>query len=212
MVISLGILILFCLLFILRQVLFNLIPFNSGFYSSILDFVIDVEFCLFRVPVYLVLVKPEYSTCSTSFTCSKYSATFLSLIFNSDVVNFHHESFLQGFYRWGRPNGIQSIQTRIVAHPDQSAAWIRRKSTSRYSPRPWSPLVEGDESSFLSNCQSIALDALFLLLCIFINTTAYHWADLSLHLPLAVAFPASAVLYRDRLNQKHSKLHVGKEI
>ena len=80
MVISLGILILFCLLFILRQVLFNLIPFNSGFYSSILDFVIDVEFCLFRVPVYIVLVKPEYSTCSTSFTCSKYSATFLSSI------------------------------------------------------------------------------------------------------------------------------------
>ena len=99
MVISLGILILFCLLFILRQVLFNLIPFNSGFYSSILDFVIDVEFCLFRVPVYLVLVKPEYSTCSTSFTCSKYSATFLSSIFKSDVVNFHHESFLQGIYR-----------------------------------------------------------------------------------------------------------------
>ena len=36
---------------------------------------------------------------------------------------------------------------------------------------------EGDEGSHLPNCQTtlvIALDALFLLFCIFINTTAYH--------------------------------------
>ena len=38
-------------------------------------------------------------------------------------------------------------------------------------------IVEGDEGSCLPNCQTtlvIALDALFLLFCIFINTTAYH--------------------------------------
>ena len=43
--------------------------------------------------------------------------------------------------------------------------------------RPWSSLVEGGEGSYLSNCQTtlvIALDALSLLFCIFINTTVYH--------------------------------------
>ena len=43
--------------------------------------------------------------------------------------------------------------------------------------KPWSSLVEGGEGSYLPNCQTtlvIALDALFLLFCIFINTTAYH--------------------------------------
>ena len=49
----------------------------------------------------------------------------------------------------------------------------------------WSSLVEGDESLYLPNCQSnlvIAFDALSPLFCIFTNTTAYHWADKSLHL------------------------------
>ena len=43
--------------------------------------------------------------------------------------------------------------------------------------RAWSSLVEGGEGLYLPNCQTtlvIALDALFLLFCIFINTTAYH--------------------------------------
>ena len=42
---------------------------------------------------------------------------------------------------------------------------------------PWSSLVEGGEGSYLPHCQTtlvIALDTLFLLFCIFINTTAYH--------------------------------------
>ena len=42
---------------------------------------------------------------------------------------------------------------------------------------PWSSLVEGGEGLYLPNCQTnlvIALDALSLLFCIFINTTAYH--------------------------------------
>ena len=46
--------------------------------------------------------------------------------------------------------------------------------TSTY---PWSSLVEGGEGSYLPNCQTtlvIALDAMILLFCIFINTTAYH--------------------------------------
>ena len=41
----------------------------------------------------------------------------------------------------------------------------------------WSSLVEGGKGSYLPNCQTtlvIALDALSLLFCIFINTTAYH--------------------------------------
>ena len=44
-------------------------------------------------------------------------------------------------------------------------------------PSPWSSLVVGGEGSDLPNCQTtlvIALDALSLLFCIFINTTAYH--------------------------------------
>ena len=56
----------------------------------------------------------------------------------------------------------------------------------------WSSLVEGDEGSYLPNYQSnlaIALYALSLLFCIFVNTTAYHCADTSLHLPLAVTLP-----------------------
>ena len=42
---------------------------------------------------------------------------------------------------------------------------------------PWSSFVEGGEASYLPNCQTtlvIALDALSLLFCIFINTTSYH--------------------------------------
>ena len=48
---------------------------------------------------------------------------------------------------------------------------------------PWSSLVEGGEGSYLPNCQTtlvIVFDALFLLFCIFTNTTA----DMSLHLLL----------------------------
>ena len=44
--------------------------------------------------------------------------------------------------------------------------------------------------SYLPNLDSnlvIALHALSLFFCIFINTTAYFWADMSLLLPLAVA-------------------------
>ena len=43
--------------------------------------------------------------------------------------------------------------------------------------KPWSSLVEGGEGSYLPNCQTtlvIALDALSILFCIFINITAYH--------------------------------------
>ena len=47
----------------------------------------------------------------------------------------------------------------------------------------------------MPNCQSnlaIVHDALSILFCIYINTTAYHWADMCLHLPLAVALPISS--------------------
>ena len=68
---------------------------------------------------------------------------------------------------------------------------IRREqlSAQNHSTEAWSSLVEGGEGSYLPNCQTtlvIALDALFLLFCIFINTTAYHWADTSLHLLLRI--------------------------
>ena len=51
---------------------------------------------------------------------------------------------------------------------------------------------EGGEGLNLHKCQSnlvIALDALSLLFCILIKTTAYYWADTSPHLPLAVMLP-----------------------
>ena len=35
------------------------------------------------------------------------------------------------------------------------------------------------------------VNALDVVFCIFINTTAYHWADGSLHLQLAFALPGS---------------------
>ena len=44
-------------------------------------------------------------------------------------------------------------------------------------PHAWSSLAEGGEGSYLPNRQTtlvIALDALSLLFCIFINATAYH--------------------------------------
>ena len=66
----------------------------------------------------------------------------------------------------------------------------------RFSLQTRSSIVEGDEDLDLPNCQSnlvIALDALTLLFCIFINATAYHCADTSLHLPLAVTLPATDI-------------------
>ena len=40
---------------------------------------------------------------------------------------------------------------------------------------PWSSLVEGGKGSFLPICQTnLVIDALSLLIGIFINTTAYH--------------------------------------
>ena len=58
--------------------------------------------------------------------------------------------------------------------------------------REWSSLVEGDEESYRPNRQSnlfIALNVPSLLFCIFMNTTAYRWADMSLHLLLSAALP-----------------------
>ena len=60
-----------------------------------------------------------------------------------------------------------TVSTRASCRP--LASWVRFDA--------WSSLVEGGEGSHLPNCQTnlvIALDALSLLFCIFINTTAYH--------------------------------------
>ena len=60
----------------------------------------------------------------------------------------------------------------------------------------WSSLLEGDEDLYLPNCQSnfvIPYHAVSLLFGIFINTTAYHCADKSLHVLLAVALPTQTV-------------------
>ena len=67
-----------------------------------------------------------------------------------------------------------------------------------YLSRPWAwrSLVEGDEGSYMPNCQSslvIVLHAMTLLFCDFKTTTAYLWTDTSLHLPLAVALPTSGL-------------------
>ena len=48
---------------------------------------------------------------------------------------------------------------------------------------------QGHEGSYLANCQSnlvIVLDAQSLLVFIFTNTTAYHWADVSCCTPCQV--------------------------
>ena len=69
---------------------------------------------------------------------------------------------------------------------------LMEEQTSANIIQAWSSFVEGDEGSYLPNCQSnlvISLDTLFLLFCIFINTTAFHWADTSNHLQLAVKLP-----------------------
>ena len=63
-------------------------------------------------------------------------------------------------------------------------------------PKSWSSLVEGGEGLYLSNCQTtlvIALDALFLLFFIFINTTAYH---------LGRYKPSPYSIYDSRVQQK----------
>ena len=53
---------------------------------------------------------------------------------------------------------------------------------------PRSSLVEGDEGSYLSDCQTNLVIKLHLL-SLFLGTLAYHYADTSLHLLLAVARP-----------------------
>ena len=58
--------------------------------------------------------------------------------------------------------------------------------------KSWSSLVAGDAVSYLPNGQSnlvIGLFPLSVLFCNFINTAAYHWADVSLNLLLAVMLP-----------------------
>ena len=67
------------------------------------------------------------------------------------------------------PNIIPSYATpKIVYDNGPRSISIRRA---------WSSLVEGGEGLYLPNCQTtlvIALDALSLLFCIFVNSTAYH--------------------------------------
>ena len=71
---------------------------------------------------------------------------------------------------------ITSFSLLSLSHPHththtQFVSLINKNAVS------WSSLIEGGEGSYLPNCQTtlvIALDALFLLFCIFINTTAYY--------------------------------------
>ena len=61
--------------------------------------------------------------------------------------------------------------------PSDSGKFIEIYPKVDFKDGAWSSLVEGGEGLYLPNCQTtlvIALDALFLLFCIFINTTAYH--------------------------------------
>ena len=57
-------------------------------------------------------------------------------------------------------------------------------------------LGEGDEGSYLHNYQSnfvIALHTLSLLFCHCINAAATFWADMSLHLSLAIVLPVKVL-------------------
>ena len=60
----------------------------------------------------------------------------------------------------------------------------------------WSSLVEGGEGSYLPNRLTtlvIALDALFLLFCIFINTTAYHLGRYEPSSPVSCRAPRTII-------------------
>ena len=71
--------------------------------------------------------------------------------------------------------------------------------------KPLSSLVEGGEGSYLPNCQTnlvIALDALSLLFCIFINTTAYHLGRYEPSSPVSCRAPRVNVDHWDTTSAK----------
>ena len=77
--------------------------------------------------------------------------------------------------------------TRFVI-PMSSTCFVQ----SQTGPPPWSSLVEGEEGLYLPNCQTnlvIALCALPLLFCKFINTTAYHLGRYKLLSPIGCRAP-----------------------
>ena len=100
--------------------------------------------------------------------------------------SFFVPSFLHSFFKHKQ----MSIWNRRRAHvyaSDFSMRFLRPCAISVLSEwlqfywvtraRPWSSIVEGGEGSFLINCQTnlvIALYTLSLLFCKFINTTGYH--------------------------------------
>ena len=88
---------------------------------------------------------------------------------------------------------VAGHQTRGCSyHMCLSGNRLDRAANQPCLPYPWSSLVEGDEGSFLPNCQSnlvIVIDALSLLFSIFINTTAYHCEDTSLKSPICSHAP-----------------------
>ena len=53
-------------------------------------------------------------------------------------------------------------------------------------------IVEMENLPFFHNAEATKYNFYLLMYCIFINTTAYHWADTSLHLLLAVVLPGLA--------------------
>ena len=69
-----------------------------------------------------------------------------------------------------------------AGHSSCNTFVVRRRKEAHLRRNPWTSLVEGDEGSYLPNCQSnliIFLHTSFLLFCSFINTKVYLWAEMS---------------------------------
>ena len=63
-----------------------------------------------------------------------------------------------------------------AGHSSCNTFVVRRRKEAHLRRNPWTSVVEGDEGSYLPNCQTnllIALYKLSLLFCKLINTTAY---------------------------------------
>ena len=73
------------------------------------------------------------------------------------------------------------------------------------SARSWSSLVEGGEGSYLPNCQTnlvIALYTLSLLFCKFINTKAYHLGRYEPSSPISCPAPRLDILWSCKTAQQ----------
>ena len=100
---------------------------------------------------------------------------------------------------------LNSLSWRMKGWVSDFQMFRTRKNSESHC--AWSSLVKGGKGLYLPNCQTnlvIDLDALSLLFCIFMNTTAYHLgrdepsSPVSCHAPRSVSSHLGrAILYSD---------------